>query len=223
MMRGLPSTGVTSACAWTGCCCDTSGTSRACRGRGSSGGLPPGACSSTARRCREWPGGWRWVTGWSSTAARSAAGPVRVPRRARSTSSTRTRICWRWPSRPARSSTRRKHASGTLINALLFHAARWPSGTRGLLTRLDKLTSGVVLVAKRREVVAALQREMRADRIDKTISRSWADAGTGARHDRSRPRPRPVGQATGDRDRSGRSARGHNLRTAGDGASARRR
>jgi 23S rRNA pseudouridine1911/1915/1917 synthase len=61
-----------------------------------------------------------------------------------------------------------KHASGTLINALLFHAARWPSGDApALLTRLDRLTSGVVLVAKRREVVAALQREMRADRIDK--------------------------------------------------------
>lgn len=61
-----------------------------------------------------------------------------------------------------------KHAKGTLINALLYHAARWPSGDApALLTRLDKMTSGVVLVAKRREVVAALQREMRAERIDK--------------------------------------------------------
>ncbi|MCC7032780.1 MAG: RluA family pseudouridine synthase [Acidobacteria bacterium] len=61
-----------------------------------------------------------------------------------------------------------KHASGTLINALLWHAARWPSGDApALLTRLDKMTSGVVLVAKRREVMAALQREMRALRIEK--------------------------------------------------------
>ena len=61
-----------------------------------------------------------------------------------------------------------KHIAGTLINALLWHAARWPSGDApALLTRLDKLTSGVLLVAKRREVVVALQREMKADRIQK--------------------------------------------------------
>jgi 23S rRNA pseudouridine1911/1915/1917 synthase len=61
-----------------------------------------------------------------------------------------------------------KHTSGTLINALLWQAARWPSGdTPALLTRLDKMTSGVLLVAKRREVVVALQREMKAERIDK--------------------------------------------------------
>lgn len=61
-----------------------------------------------------------------------------------------------------------KHATGTLINALLWHAAKWPSGDApALLTRLDKMTSGVLLVAKRREVMAALQREMRALRIEK--------------------------------------------------------
>lgn len=60
------------------------------------------------------------------------------------------------------------HASGTLINALLHLAARWPSGDApALLTRLDKMTSGVLLVAKRREVVARLQHEMKAQRIDK--------------------------------------------------------
>jgi 23S rRNA pseudouridine1911/1915/1917 synthase len=61
-----------------------------------------------------------------------------------------------------------KHTAGTLFNALLWHAARWPSGDApALLTRLDKLTSGVLLVAKRREVVVALQREMKAERIEK--------------------------------------------------------
>jgi 23S rRNA pseudouridine1911/1915/1917 synthase len=61
-----------------------------------------------------------------------------------------------------------KHTAGTLLNALLWHAARWPSGDApALLTRLDKLTSGVLLVAKRREVVVALQREMKAERIHK--------------------------------------------------------
>lgn len=61
-----------------------------------------------------------------------------------------------------------RHAQGTLLNALLHHAARWPSGDApALLTRLDKMTSGVLLVAKRREVVARLQHEMRAERIEK--------------------------------------------------------
>ena len=61
-----------------------------------------------------------------------------------------------------------RHAGGTLVNALLHLAARWPSGdTPALLTRLDKMTSGVLLVAKRREVVVRLQHEMRAERIEK--------------------------------------------------------
>ncbi len=61
-----------------------------------------------------------------------------------------------------------RHASGTLMNALLHLAARWPSGDRpALLTRLDKMTSGVIVVAKRREVVVRLQGEMRAERIEK--------------------------------------------------------
>ena len=61
-----------------------------------------------------------------------------------------------------------RHANGTLINALLHLSARWPSGDApALLTRLDKMTSGVLLVAKRREVVARLQHEMRAERIEK--------------------------------------------------------
>jgi 23S rRNA pseudouridine1911/1915/1917 synthase len=61
-----------------------------------------------------------------------------------------------------------RHANGTLINALLHRSSRWPSGDApALLTRLDKMTSGVLLVAKRREVVVRLQHEMRAQRIEK--------------------------------------------------------
>src|SRR4051794_8771303 len=52
-----------------------------------------------------------------------------------------------------------KHPAGTLMNALLGHGRRWPAGQRpSIVGRLDKLTSGVVLVAKTREVHAALQR-----------------------------------------------------------------
>ena len=42
-----------------------------------------------------------------------------------------------------------RHRTGTLINALFGRARLWPAGSRpSLVGRLDKLTSGVVLVAK---------------------------------------------------------------------------
>lgn len=61
-----------------------------------------------------------------------------------------------------------KHATGTLMNGLLAHARAWPPGSKpALLGRLDKLTSGLVLVSKRTAIHAALQRAMAARRIDK--------------------------------------------------------
>jgi 23S rRNA pseudouridine1911/1915/1917 synthase len=61
-----------------------------------------------------------------------------------------------------------KNTSGTLMNGLLEYARSWPAGsTPALLGRLDKLTSGVVIIAKRGEIHAALQRVMAARRIDK--------------------------------------------------------
>jgi 23S rRNA pseudouridine1911/1915/1917 synthase len=52
-----------------------------------------------------------------------------------------------------------KHAEGTLMNALLWHARGWPAGSRpSIVGRLDRLTSGVVLVAKSAAIHAALQR-----------------------------------------------------------------
>ncbi len=51
------------------------------------------------------------------------------------------------------------HASGTLMNALLWHARDWPPAARpSLVGRLDKLTSGLVVVAKGPAAHAALQR-----------------------------------------------------------------
>ena len=53
------------------------------------------------------------------------------------------------------------HTGGTLLNALAGLARTWPAGQRpSLLNRLDKLTSGVVLVAKTAAVHAALQRTL---------------------------------------------------------------
>jgi 23S rRNA pseudouridine1911/1915/1917 synthase len=60
------------------------------------------------------------------------------------------------------------HASGTLMNGLLERARAWPTGSApALLGRLDKLTSGIVIVSKRSTVHAALQRAMAANRMDK--------------------------------------------------------
>lgn len=61
-----------------------------------------------------------------------------------------------------------RNTSGTLMNGLLERAHSWPAGSSpALLGRLDKFTSGSVLVTKRSSVHAALQRAMAANRIDK--------------------------------------------------------
>jgi 23S rRNA pseudouridine1911/1915/1917 synthase len=61
-----------------------------------------------------------------------------------------------------------RNTSGTLMNGLLACAQSWPAGsTPALLGRLDKNTSGLVLVTKRASVYTALQRAMSANQIEK--------------------------------------------------------
>jgi 23S rRNA pseudouridine1911/1915/1917 synthase len=58
-----------------------------------------------------------------------------------------------------------KNAAGTLHNALLWHARAWPAPQRpSLAGRLDKLTSGIVVVAKTAAVHAALQRAVAGEK-----------------------------------------------------------
>lgn len=52
------------------------------------------------------------------------------------------------------------HRAGTLINALVHYAKAWPAGRPSLVHRLDKHTSGVLLVAKSREAHAACARTL---------------------------------------------------------------
>ncbi len=60
------------------------------------------------------------------------------------------------------------HPDGTLFNLLVGHARPWPAATRpSLVGRLDKLTSGIVLVAKTPAVHAALQRTMARGETEK--------------------------------------------------------
>jgi 23S rRNA pseudouridine1911/1915/1917 synthase len=56
----------------------------------------------------------------------------------------------------------RRYPTGTLVNALLWHLREWVDGGVGprLVHRLDRETSGVMLVAKSRETHAALARAM---------------------------------------------------------------
>ncbi len=54
-----------------------------------------------------------------------------------------------------------KNPSGTLMNALLWHARAWPPPQRpSLVGRLDKLTSGIVLVARTAAIHASLQKAL---------------------------------------------------------------
>jgi len=53
------------------------------------------------------------------------------------------------------------HATGTLMNALLWRARAWPSTERpSIVGRLDKLTSGIVIVARTAAAHAKLQRAL---------------------------------------------------------------
>jgi 23S rRNA pseudouridine1911/1915/1917 synthase len=61
-----------------------------------------------------------------------------------------------------------KNTTGTLMSALRLYAREWPADQRpSLVGRLDKLTSGILIVAKTAAVHAALQRELGSDRSEK--------------------------------------------------------
>lgn len=61
-----------------------------------------------------------------------------------------------------------RHTAQTLMNALLWQAREWPTPQRpSLVSRLDKLTSGVIIVAKTATAHAALQRAMAANDSEK--------------------------------------------------------
>lgn len=61
-----------------------------------------------------------------------------------------------------------KNPSGTLMNALLWRARSWPSPQRpSLVGRLDKLTSGIVMVAKTAAIHTSLQKALALDATTK--------------------------------------------------------
>jgi 23S rRNA pseudouridine1911/1915/1917 synthase len=61
-----------------------------------------------------------------------------------------------------------KNMTGTILNALLWRARTWPHGHRpSIVGRLDKLTSGIVVVAKTPEIHALLQRQLGSSQTEK--------------------------------------------------------
>src|SRR5690349_15214374 len=61
-----------------------------------------------------------------------------------------------------------KNTTGTIMNALLWEARRWPTGQRpSLVGRLDKGTSGLLLVARTAAMHTALQRAMASASAEK--------------------------------------------------------
>ena len=60
-----------------------------------------------------------------------------------------------------------KNTSGTLLNAVLWRYRDRPAVRPGILTRLDKDTSGIVVVALTPALHATMQRQMSAGRVTK--------------------------------------------------------
>ncbi|HTM04685.1 MAG TPA: RluA family pseudouridine synthase [Vicinamibacterales bacterium] len=60
-----------------------------------------------------------------------------------------------------------RNSSGTLLNAVLWHYRDRPGMQPGILTRLDKDTSGVVVMALTPQLHATMQKDMNAGRVTK--------------------------------------------------------
>lgn len=71
------------------------------------------------------------------------------------------------------------HRQGTLINALLWRARGWPKGQRpGLVSRLDRDTSGVMLVIKEPSIHHRLARALKAPGAEKEyLAAAYRGAG----------------------------------------------
>ena len=148
-------------CGWIGCSWRGCRTPPGCRARASRRGSARAGSRSTACRRRA-----RRSASARGRRSRSICPSRRrgstSPKRGRSRCSTRTTRSSPSTSRPAWSCTRRAgYPSGTLMNALLAHLAHpGGSGRVHLVHRLDRETSGIVLVAKSPAVHATLARAM---------------------------------------------------------------
>jgi 23S rRNA pseudouridine1911/1915/1917 synthase len=90
-----------------------------------------------------------------------------------------------------------KQLSGTLLNALLWRIRDRPGARPGILTRLDKGTSGIVIVALSADVHATMQRDAAAG----DISKEYLAIVSGAPAPRTGTIRAPLGRDPQDRRR----------------------
>ena len=90
-----------------------------------------------------------------------------------------------------------RHASKTMLNAVLWRLRDRPAAHAGVLTRLDKDTSGLVLVALSPAVHAAVQADARAGRV----SKRYLAVVEGTPHPPRGVLTMPLGRDPGDRRR----------------------
>ncbi len=133
--------------------------------------------------------------------------PRRCPRRCRCGSCTRIPTWSCWTSRPAWSSIPAAgHDSGTLVNALLHHVTDL-SGIGGelrpgIVHRLDRGTSGVMVVAKNDRAHQELSRQFHDREVEKEyVALVWGVVHAGRRIDE------PIGRDPNDRQKMSTRAR----------------
>jgi 23S rRNA pseudouridine1911/1915/1917 synthase len=90
-----------------------------------------------------------------------------------------------------------KQLSGTLLNTVLWHVRARSDARPGILTRLDKDTSGIVVVACTGSVHASMQRDAAAGRVRK----EYLAIVHGSPHPASGVIRDPLGRDPGDRRR----------------------
>jgi len=94
------------------------------------------------------------------------------------------------------------HQGGTLVNAVLHHVGALPGGDLlrpGIVHRLDKDTSGLMLVAKSEQAFRRLQRMIAA----RAVHRTYDALVYGAPREESGTVDRPIGRRPQDRQRFG--------------------
>jgi len=94
------------------------------------------------------------------------------------------------------------HPEGTLVNAVLHHVGELPGGDLlrpGIVHRLDKDTSGLMLVAKSERAFRRLQRMIAA----REVHRTYDALVRGAPREAAGTVDRPIGRRPGDRQRFG--------------------
>ena len=197
---------------------------RSARARRPSGCSRRAACSSTARarpKSHQLAGGEELeFEPPAPPPAGSSPEPLDLRHRLRGRAPARRRQARRASSSIPRPATRR----GTLVHGLLAAGAEGGDEERpGIVHRLDRDTSGLLVVARSEEAHERLQGLLRAPRADARVPRARRrPPALAARHDRGADRPRPPRPAPPLARHRHAARGGHALRGRGAAATATR-